>query len=100
MGIDAKDGKRLLRDALTSLVDTSNDDVLLKSINLDLLMHTRSEEAAVRLVALECAEALWRNHGGKLLGEYMLIMNASIALTSLRRLRLRDRNVRRGDERG
>ncbi|KAL1725845.1 hypothetical protein EV714DRAFT_255460 [Schizophyllum commune] len=68
VGIDAKDGKRLLRDALTALVDTSNDDVLLKSINLDLLMHTRSEEAAVRLVALECAEALWRNHGGKLLG--------------------------------
>ena len=100
MGIDAKDGKRLLRDALTSLVDTSNDDVLLKSINLDLLMHTRSEEAAVRLVALECAEALWRNHGGKLLGEYRLSMNASIELTSLRRLRLRDRNVRRGDERG
>ena len=45
MGIDAKDGKRLLRDALTSLVDTSNDDVLLKSINLDLLMHTRSGTA-------------------------------------------------------
>ncbi|KAL1745319.1 armadillo-type protein [Schizophyllum fasciatum] len=68
VSIDAKDGRRRLRDALMALVETSNDDVLLKSINLDLLMHTRSEEAPVRLVALECAEALWRNHGGKLLG--------------------------------
>ncbi|TRM63291.1 hypothetical protein BD626DRAFT_496170 [Schizophyllum amplum] len=82
VGIEAEDGRRRLRDALTALVDTSNDDVLLKSINLDLLMHTRSEEAVVRLIALECAEAIWRNHGGKLLGKVRVRTATFVAETS------------------
>ena len=62
------DQRQLLQDALNVLVDTVTDDALLKSINLDLLMHTRSEDARLRTYALSCSEMLWRNHGGKLLG--------------------------------
>ncbi|PFH46286.1 hypothetical protein AMATHDRAFT_155738 [Amanita thiersii Skay4041] len=60
--------KQLLHDCLSSLVDTATDDTLLKSLNLDLLMHTRSDDTRLRIYALTCAEMLWRNHGGKLLG--------------------------------
>ncbi|KAF8626030.1 hypothetical protein AX15_005120 [Amanita polypyramis BW_CC] len=62
------DQRQLLQDSLNALVDTVTDDTLLKSINLDLLMHTRSEDAGLRMYALSCSEMLWRNHGGKLLG--------------------------------
>jgi U3 small nucleolar RNA-associated protein 10 len=62
------EGKALLRETLVSLVEGVNDDSLLKAINLNVLMHTRSEEASVRLFALTCSEALWQNHGNKLLG--------------------------------
>jgi len=34
------------------------DDALLKSINFDLLMHTRAEDARERIFVLSCAEAL------------------------------------------
>jgi U3 small nucleolar RNA-associated protein 10 len=61
-------GKVLLQEAYNALVECANDDQLLKSINLDVLMHTRSEDAGVRLLALTCSEALWTTHGGKLLG--------------------------------
>jgi len=50
------------------MVDCVNDDALLKSINLDLLMHTRSEDPRLRLFALTCSEQLWRAHGRKLVG--------------------------------
>ena len=63
-------GKSLLKDTLATLVEGVNDDSLLKSINLNILMHTRSEEPQVRLFALTCSEALWATHGNKLLGEY------------------------------
>lgn len=49
-------------------MEAVNDDALLKSINLDLLMHTRSEDVRLRTFALACSETLWRAHGGKLLG--------------------------------
>lgn len=49
-------------------MESVNDDGLLKSINLDLLMHTRSEDVRLRTFALTCSETLWRKHGGKLLG--------------------------------
>jgi hypothetical protein len=49
-------------------VDSVTDDTLLKSINLNLLMHTRSDDARLRVLALTCSENLWRGHGGKLLG--------------------------------
>ncbi|KAG6369730.1 hypothetical protein JVT61DRAFT_13599 [Boletus reticuloceps] len=48
------------------LPNTSSD--LLKHLNLDLLMHTRSEDARVRILALACATEMWRAEGGKLVG--------------------------------
>jgi U3 small nucleolar RNA-associated protein 10 len=64
------DGKSLLKDTLVAIVESVGDDGLLKTINLNILMHTRSEEAQVRLYALQCSEALWSSHGNKLLGKY------------------------------
>jgi U3 small nucleolar RNA-associated protein 10 len=61
-------GKLLLQECLSALVDTTSNDTLLKSVNLDLLMHTRSDDARLRLFALTCSEALWRYHGSRLLG--------------------------------
>ena len=53
--------------SLISLVPASASDLLKKS-NLDLLMHTRSEDAQVRILALECASEIWKREGGKLIG--------------------------------
>ncbi|KAK0447887.1 uncharacterized protein EV420DRAFT_1647628 [Desarmillaria tabescens] len=66
--LNLPEGKQLLQDTLCALTDNATDDVLLKSINLDLLMHTRSEDVQVRLYALVCSKTLWQTHGGKLLG--------------------------------
>lgn len=41
---------------------------MLKRLNLDLLMHTRSEDARVRILALACATEMWKAEGGKLVG--------------------------------
>ncbi|KAI5990429.1 hypothetical protein EDD15DRAFT_2388798 [Pisolithus albus] len=41
---------------------------LLKRLNLSLLMHTRSEDARLRILALECAAEIWKAEGGKLIG--------------------------------
>lgn len=62
------DAKRLLQDCLGVLIEAVTDDTLLKKINLNILMHTRSEDSRSRLTALTFSEALWRTHGGKLLG--------------------------------
>lgn len=66
------DGKTLLQDCFGALVESAVDDTLLKSINLNILMHTRSEDVRVRILALSTSEALWRIHGGKLIGMYPL----------------------------
>lgn len=66
--IDGNDGKKILSDCLVAAMDAVNDDTLLKLMNLDILMHTRSEDSRLRLYSLACNEALWRAHGGKLLG--------------------------------
>lgn len=68
------DGKIQLQECLGALTDSATDDNLLKAINLDLLMHTRSEDVRLRLLALTCSEALWRVHGGKLLGSLFSIL--------------------------
>lgn len=68
LGFVDSDSKTQLQDALAALVENANDDTLLKSINLAVLMHTRSEDHRVRLFALTCAEALWRVNGGKMIG--------------------------------
>ncbi|EAU87657.2 hypothetical protein CC1G_09118 [Coprinopsis cinerea okayama7 len=62
------DGKDLLRDCLIALVEATNDDTLLKLINLNILMHTRSEDARLRLYALNCSVSIWQACGVKLLG--------------------------------
>ncbi|KAG7098539.1 hypothetical protein E1B28_000475 [Marasmius oreades] len=66
--LNISEGKAYLQDSLTSTAEHVLDDTLLKTINLDILMHTRSEDASTRIFALSCSEALWRVHGGKLLG--------------------------------
>jgi len=62
------DGKPLLQESFGALLDTATDDTLLKAININILMHTRSEDPRVRLFALTCSETLWRSQGGKLIG--------------------------------
>ena len=58
-----------LSAALVALCDAAtDDDALLKRLNLDVLMHTRSDDARVRIFALRCARALWVAHGSKLIG--------------------------------
>ena len=51
------------------MAEVISDDNLVKKLNLDLLMHTRAEDARLRLYALTCSEALWRAHGAKLIGK-------------------------------
>jgi len=53
---------------LVALCGAATDDGLLKKLNLDVLLHTRAEDARVRIVALGCARALWTAHGSKLIG--------------------------------
>ncbi|KAF9221723.1 hypothetical protein BS17DRAFT_710411 [Gyrodon lividus] len=62
--------KQLLTSSLLSLLSLlpSSSSDLLKRLNLDLLMHTRSEDARIRILALECACELWKADGGKLIG--------------------------------
>ncbi|KIY47627.1 hypothetical protein FISHEDRAFT_74431 [Fistulina hepatica ATCC 64428] len=65
--VGLEDRKRL-DAALCSLVECITDGTLLKTVNLDLLMHTRAENAKTRQYALAFAENMWNAHGGKLLG--------------------------------
>ncbi|KAE9407069.1 hypothetical protein BT96DRAFT_987019 [Gymnopus androsaceus JB14] len=67
-GNNPDSAKSLLQDCLVSCADTVTDDSILKTINLDILMHTRAEDVKTKLFALMCAEAMWRACGSKLLG--------------------------------
>lgn len=49
-------------------------------MNVDLLMHTRSEDARLRLYALTCSEALWRAHSEKLIGSSYTVASKDKAL--------------------
>jgi len=64
------EGKAHLQECIRALLESIADDTMVKSVNLDILMHTRSEDSRVRMFALSCSEALWRSHGGKLLGMF------------------------------
>lgn len=55
--------------SLVALCDAATDDALLKQLNLAVLMHTRADDAHVRIFALRCARALWSAHGRKLIGK-------------------------------
>ena len=73
------ESKALVSECLVALTDSAADDALLKAVNLDLLMHTRSDDARLRVFALSCSAALWDAHGGKLLGA----LPAELLTTSL-----------------
>ncbi|KAH9943771.1 hypothetical protein B0H21DRAFT_877669 [Amylocystis lapponica] len=54
------EGKTALMDVLVAAAEVTNDDALLKTLNFDVLMCTRSEDARLRILALP--------HGAKMLG--------------------------------
>jgi U3 small nucleolar RNA-associated protein 10 len=68
----AKNGgsKETVLCCLVALCGAATDDALLKRLNLDVLMHTRADDAHVRIFALQCARALWTAHGSKLIGAW------------------------------
>ncbi|KAI1789700.1 hypothetical protein LXA43DRAFT_1019967 [Ganoderma leucocontextum] len=66
--VNVADSKAAVSECLIAILSLVDDDVMTKSLNLDVLMHSRSEEARVRLFSIACAEQLWRAHGDKLLG--------------------------------
>ena len=70
--LNVPEGKDTLAECLASLLSIIDDDALSKSLNLDILMHSRSEDARVRLLSIACAEQLWRANGEKLLGMHRL----------------------------
>lgn len=80
------DGKTTLLTCLGALAEAVNDDALLKSINLNVLMCTRSEDVRLRIFALTCSEGLWRAHGGKLLGKLNGSMHLLVPTHSIGRL--------------
>lgn len=61
--------KTAISDCLLGMAEVITDDNLLKTLNIDVLMNTRAEDSRLRCQALACSEAMWRSHGGKLLGE-------------------------------
>jgi U3 small nucleolar RNA-associated protein 10 len=67
---DTSGGRETISDSLVALGDIAMDDALLKRLNLDVLMHTRADDALVRIFALQCARALWTAHGNKLAGAW------------------------------
>lgn len=58
-----------IMECLLALTEAVQSDTILKAINMGVLMHTRSEDARLRVLALTCSDALWSEHGGKLIGE-------------------------------
>lgn len=63
-------GKEIVFASLVAIGGTATDDGLLKRLNLDVLMHTRSDDTLVRIFALQCAHALWTAHGRKFVGAW------------------------------
>jgi U3 small nucleolar RNA-associated protein 10 len=61
-------GRERVSAGLVALCGAATDDTLLKQLNLDVLMHTRADDARVRVFALRCARAIWTAHGSKLIG--------------------------------
>lgn len=71
--INSAKAKSVLVESLVGLGEAASDDSLLKALNLNLLMHTRSDDVRLRVLTLSCAETLWKAHGGKLLGALFLL---------------------------
>ncbi|KAG6334786.1 hypothetical protein ID866_4304 [Astraeus odoratus] len=70
VSISTQTHKQLLTTSLVSLVTLlpAGASDALKKFNLSLLMHTRSEDARLRVFALECATEVWKVEGAKLIG--------------------------------
>lgn len=66
--LNISEAKTLLQECIVAGAEAVGDDSVLKAMNLDILMHTRSEDVKTRLFALTCTETLWRANGSKLLG--------------------------------
>ncbi|KAJ3515006.1 hypothetical protein NLJ89_g2035 [Agrocybe chaxingu] len=62
------EGRSELQECFSALIENVTDDTLLKAVNLNILMHTRSDDPRIRMFALSCSTALWGSHGGKLIG--------------------------------
>ncbi|KAG8860617.1 snoRNA-binding rRNA-processing protein utp10 [Serendipita sp. 411] len=58
----------LLCAAISAVASVVTDPILLKTLNLDFLMQTRSEEAAIRICSLQCVAKLWLSNGRRLAG--------------------------------
>lgn len=68
VGLKINSGKTSLSECLSALIDCLEDDSSIKAANLAVLMHTRSEDARIRIFALQCAVAIWQANGVKLRG--------------------------------
>lgn len=77
--LNVPQGKAAVSEFLISILAILDDDVMIKTLNIDVLMHSRSEDARVRLFSLFCAEQLWRAHGDKMLGESALMTLVSLS---------------------
>lgn len=66
-------GKTVLQRSIGALVDSTDLDALLQSINHNILVYTQSEDTRLRLFALSCSVSLWETYGQKLAGEYKRI---------------------------
>lgn len=77
-GVDEEENRESLSRALCALAGAVSEDydergggsggALLKSLNLKILMQTRSEDAKQRIYSLKCATELWKTNGMKLVG--------------------------------
>jgi len=54
-----------LQQCLIAFGGVCLSDDLLKRLQLAILMHTRSEETAIKLCALSCARSLWEDSSAK-----------------------------------
>lgn len=84
--LGTSEAKLVMSKCLDVMTETITEDALLKSTNLGLLMHTRSEDARLQIFALSCSEVLWRSHGGKLLGkssDQVLLHHTELVLQGL-----------------
>lgn len=64
-----EDQRNSLPEIISDFASIINDDDLLKSVNLSILMQTRDEDSKLRIFALECSQKLWETNGSKLIGE-------------------------------
>jgi hypothetical protein len=105
-GSNSDSSRDILSAGLVALCDAATDDTLLKRLNLDVLMHTRTdsnEDARVRIFALQCAHALWTAHGAKLIGEgpaHKEHVSCQLADNNRPRFRVGDGNLHRRMRRG